>query len=375
MDNYGNAVAQEFNQLPPTMPREYQDSFRAMLIRRVESTYTYMLQLNSSVSLTRQRREAMAARIEKAAKLNERYVEILPLSIDAAGTLIRNFRTLLPAGEGFTHKGKAAEVFYNAVGKRCPRISQRLCHRSSRNARHRRAIQRHVPSQGDQRDSASPQERRRQELDDGYAAPAACKLGSCDESGGQRHELYDGPSGNGLDDVSHSIRSQKFRLPSAPGRSSLQILELLLSKLKTAVLTNDVAMGRTLTVAVVLLMKYYHYCELRDAGKPFEAGAVFWATQANLVSQTFIELFDAFPEGVFKLYCYYGNSKYDHPAMAAATITRQQLGELCVDWSKKKDDPKVRLRPNKIPSPEGTLSRRHSTVPTGRHQPNPADNG
>lgn len=74
------------------------------------------------------------------------------------------------------------------------------------------------------------------------------------------------------------------------------------------VLANYVGMGKTLTLGLIIIMNYISCCSLKAKGKSFLARPVIWPTQANLVTQTDIELYNVFGS-MLAVHCYYGNGQ------------------------------------------------------------------
>ena len=102
----------------PTLPASVDDSRLQTLLRRGDTKYQYMVSLKMGTSLTRARKDLILKKKAVARDLDERYVEMLPLSIDAAADILTLLRARFPKGRVHIVPQDVENAFYASLGER-----------------------------------------------------------------------------------------------------------------------------------------------------------------------------------------------------------------------------------------------------------------
>ncbi|KAK4151717.1 hypothetical protein C8A00DRAFT_35617 [Chaetomidium leptoderma] len=327
-------VLQNMRNQIPSLPPGLDDNALDRLLRRFDGKYTYMVNLDLGTSLTRIRKESILAKKQQAATLNERYREILALTLPAAKEVVQSLRRRLVKAKYFNNTGESSSTFYDSLGEGAKSYLE-----NSENL---------VPA------FATLEEGEKDETVQYIEIMKLLKLAAI------TGEMIDTLQPSSMDwegtmkllgaDMAKMSATDGFswkRIP-IPGAhpdfrfkahqvvSAANLFTKLSGFVRGAILANDAGTGKTLTVMLLAMMLYRRCLNLKAAGRPFQAGPVFWVTQ------TVLEIDKAFP-GTFKIHCYYGTITSDNPVIANATITPERLEELGRFWAKNSDDPELCL--------------------------------
>ncbi len=338
---YSNALAREHRSVPQSISKAFQETGTDRMIRRVTARTTYAMGLVSSISLSMQAKETIKARAARIRALGERYEEITPLHEQQTQDIIDHLRLTTPAGTVTSVKGKAVELFSNALG------NDTIAHLDAHQSHEEAMLTIDAADKGETRHRALAEIRK---LITNMAV-ASAMLDTLQEREMDWTEalrllgiVFDELMADRTFDWSRIPipgAAKDFRARAHQVVGAKAMYDLMMSPLRAGVLANEVGMGKTFSAILVIIMVYYTAIDRQTLNLPVDAGACLWITQAHLVVQTFREILTHFP-GFFKIYVYYGNGQSDYAALEEATIPNaKELCHLVADLARRRNDPMV----------------------------------
>lgn len=290
MTSHSTALTRQHIVLP-RIPKLFSESGTDIMIRRATARSTYAAGLVKSISLSMQTKQSITAQTARTRALGERFEDITPLCEQQALDIIDTLRMTTPAGTVMSVKGKAVDLFSNALG------NDAIAHLDAHQNHEEAMLTIDAAHQGETRHRALPEIRR---VMKNMAATAAAMLDTLEE------REMDWPEALKLLEVAFDVlmadetfvwsripipaAAKDFRARAHQVVVAKAMLYLMVSLLRAGVLTSDVGMGKTFSAILVIIMVYYMALDRQKLNLPVDAGACLWITQANLLVQTFREI-------------------------------------------------------------------------------------